>query len=58
MKAYIIKHPRSKDLIISCDGKCQGDCDDIILSNKECADNLLDCYPKGYKVYEVIIKLT
>lgn len=56
MKAYIIKHPRQKDIIPKCTRKdCDGCCDEQIFSNRECAENMLDggYMNKHYRVEEV-----
>ena len=61
MKAYIIRHPRQKDIIIKCTNKkCDGCCDEQIFSKKECAENMLEggYMNKHYRVEEVEIKLT
>lgn len=56
---YIIKHPKSKDLIYMCKRRdCDGCCYGEVFSTRECAEKFLDgAYStKHYKVEK--IKLT
>ena len=57
--AYVIRHPRQKYIIPTCNG-CEGmDCNELIFSNRKCAENMLDggYMNKHYRIEEVEIQL-